>query len=78
MKVKDLIAQLQALDPELTVMVNGYEGGLKELNKVEVTEVVLDEHKYMSFYGPHERGEYVYEWGDEPKKPRVKAVILPR
>ena len=53
MKVKDMIAQLQALDPEMPVLAPGYEGGLKEVNHVRVTEVALNVNTKW-YYGPHE------------------------
>ena len=53
MKVKDLIVQLQALDPEMLVLAPGYEGGLKEVEHVRVTEVALNVNTEW-YYGPHE------------------------
>ena len=53
MIVKDLIDQLQTLDPELLVLGDGYEGGLKELKHVRVVEIALNVNSEW-YYGPHE------------------------
>ena len=42
MKVKDLIEKLQAVDPELMVVRDGYEGGVPEVGYVVVEEVALN------------------------------------
>ena len=42
MKVKDLIEKLQAIDPELMVVRDGYEGGVTEVVYVVVEEVALN------------------------------------
>lgn len=52
-KVKELIAKLQTLDPEMLVVVDGYEGGVETLNEVRVTTVALN-YNTESYYGPHE------------------------
>jgi hypothetical protein len=72
MKVKDLIAQLQALDPEMLVLGPGYEGGLKEVEHVSVTEVALNVNTEW-YYGPHEEPNSL-----EPFKgfDRAKGVLI--
>jgi hypothetical protein len=79
MLVKELFIALSKLDPEMRVMVQGYEGGLKDLTDIEVTQVTLDEWQGMTYYGPHERAEHVYDTlDDKPAKTTITAVILPR
>lgn len=72
MKVKDLIEKLQALDPELTVMLPGYEGGWDRLEGLGVSVVALNVNAAW-YYGSHER---VHRNDDYPGHDRVKAVLL--
>ena len=45
MTVKELIEQLQTLDPELHVFVSGYEGGYRYVElEDEIMEIALDVH----------------------------------
>jgi hypothetical protein len=53
MKVKDLIQELQKLDPELLVVVAGYEGGVDELKNITQYKIELDAHKDWAFFGDH-------------------------
>ena len=75
MKVKELIEKLQALDPELLVVVDGYEGGVKEAGYVELETVVLNVHKEW-YYGEHET---IVGESDEKKYkdvPRAQAAHI--
>lgn len=75
MKVKDLIRMLEDIDPELEVMLDGYEGGYKEVSYI-IAPADYALNAYMDvewWYGPHERVDYV----DNVKKHQVvKAVVL--
>lgn len=53
MKVKDLIQELQKLDPELLVVVAGYEGGVDEVKNITQYKIELDAHKDWAFFGDH-------------------------
>ena len=53
MKVKDLIQELQKLDPELLVVVAGYEGGVDEVKSLTQYKIELDAHKGWAFFGDH-------------------------
>jgi hypothetical protein len=53
MKVKELIQELQKLDPELLVVVAGYEGGVDELKNITQYKIELDAHKDWAFFGDH-------------------------
>ena len=53
MKVKDLIQELQKLDPELLVVVAGYEGGVDELKNLTQYKIELDAYKDWAFFGNH-------------------------
>ena len=72
MKVKDLIEQLSDLDPELMVVVSGYEGGVEEVGTVAVETIILNAHKEW-YYGSHEvQGSWRAE--EYPDHPRAQAV----
>jgi hypothetical protein len=53
MKVKELIQELQKLDPELLVVVAGYEGGVDEVKNLTQYKIELDAYKDWAFYGDH-------------------------
>jgi len=74
MKVKELIEALSQLDPELMVVVAGYEGGVDEIDKFEMCDIELNVNTEW-YYGKHE----VLEKGDEPQNKDstiVKGVQL--
>ena len=57
MKVKELIEQLQQLDPDLHVFTTGYEGGFEDVVQVgNVKEFALNYHTQW-YYGPHIEAE---------------------
>lgn len=75
MKVKDLILRLQACDPDLMVVVDGYEGGLTELeNLTDYIEIALDVDD-GSIFGEH---AHVRSDLDYPDHKHAFAVYLPR
>lgn len=53
MKVKELIEVLSQLDPELMVVVHGYEGGVNEVDKCELRDIELNVNTAW-YYGKHE------------------------
>lgn len=53
MKVKDLIASLQAMDPEHMVVIPGYEGGVTELIDLRTVTIALNVHTEW-YYGEHD------------------------
>jgi len=57
MTVKELIEQLQTLDPDLHVFTPGYEGGYEDVFSVNnIVEVALNYHTDW-YYGPHVEAE---------------------
>ena len=56
MTVKELIEQLQQLDPELHVFVDGYEGGYDDVAISEVKDIALDANDTTKdwWYGKHD------------------------
>jgi hypothetical protein len=76
MTVKELIEQLQTLDPDLHVFVRGYEGGYDDAGPASsIMEVALDVHKEW-YYGKHEEADTAYYVPDKSKHTIVKGVIL--
>ncbi len=74
MKVKELIETLSQLDPELMVVIRGYEGGVDEVDKYELCDVELNVNTEW-YYGKHE----TLKKGEEPKNKDstiVKGVVL--
>jgi hypothetical protein len=67
MTVKELIEQLQTLDPELRVFTRGYEGGYEDADApTTIREFKLNYHGAW-YYGPH---EVVEENGD------TKGIVI--
>ena len=76
MTVKELIEQLQQLDPELHVFVRGYEGGYDDVIGISnVTEIALNVHEEW-YYGKHEDADTAYYVPDKDKHTIVKGIIL--
>ena len=74
MTVKELIEQLQTLDPDLHVFVRGYEGGYDDVGPiVEDKEFALDFHDEW-YYGNHEVADY--SGVEEGNYTIVKGIIL--
>ena len=74
MTVKELIEQLQTLDPDLRVFVQGYEGGYDYAGPiVEGKEFALDFYKEW-YYGDHEVSDY--PGVEEGNYTIVKGIIL--
>ena len=72
MKVKELIEKLQALDPDMETMRHGYEGGVENINHVEIEPVALNVNQEW-YYGSH---EVVYKDDKHPGREIIKAVII--
>jgi len=76
MTVKELIEQLQTLDPDLHVFVSGYEGGYDDAGPVgNVVDIALNVHEEW-YYGKHEEADTAYYVPDKTKYTIVKGVIL--
>jgi hypothetical protein len=71
-KVKELIEQLQTLDPDLYVFTNGYEDGYEDVEGVDkIKDIVLD-YNTEWYCGPHAEAEEKHKG----KYTIVKGVIL--
>ncbi len=67
MTVNELIVKLQQADPQSIVLVDGYEGGYEELEKISFVSVTYNKDQKW-YYGPYDDTEY----GGKT------AVLLPR
>lgn len=72
MRVKDLIAELQQFNPDLMVVVSGYEGGVEEAQATSEYTIALNCNE-DGYYGPH---EMVVEYAQHEGKERVQAVYI--
>ncbi len=75
MTVKELIEQLQQLDPDLHVFTSGYEGGYNDVYVGEEMEIALNVHDEW-YYGKHEDASTEYHVPDKSKYKIVKGIIL--
>jgi hypothetical protein len=78
MTVKQLIEQLQQLDPDIHVMTEGYEGGYKDAHCNSIgdpREVALNVHTEW-YYGPHEQADDTYFIQDKSQYQIVKAIVI--
>jgi hypothetical protein len=86
MKVKDLVAKLSAFDPELPVVVSGYEGGHDDPQEPKLSIALTRNYeggmngKYDREYGEASLEEYrTYDWiSDEEKAAAFIAVAIER
>jgi hypothetical protein len=75
MKVIELIKSLEAFDPEMPVVLTGYEGGYSEVQGVVDQRTFVEDVNCAWYYGPHELdNEYLGE--EHAGKPRFQAVTL--
>lgn len=72
MKVKDLIAELQQFNPDLMVVVSGYEGGVEEAQATSEHTIALNCNESW-YYGPH---EMIDKYDQHEGKERVQAVYV--
>ena len=75
MTVKELIEQLQQLDPDLHVFTSGYEGGYEDVGISGIKDIALDVHEEW-YYGRHEDADSAYYVPDKSKYKIVKGIIL--
>ena len=76
MTVKELIEQLQQLDPDLHVFTAGYEGGYNDIDEdYDIVEIALNVHDEW-YYGKHEDASTEYHVPDKSKYKIVKGIIL--
>ena len=75
MKVSELIEILNGCNPDLPIVLDGYEGGLDELGEVETIQIFKDVNLDVGYYGNHEEASGASikaEWNTHT------AIYLPR
>ena len=71
MKVKELIQRLANQDPEMRVVVQGYEGGFDELDSIHLVSIAKNHHKQDKWWD----GEFIETQVDDGEE---VALMLPR
>jgi hypothetical protein len=74
MKVKELIEKLSSQDPELRVVVNGYECGFDEIDKICLIKMILNPNKGEK----HWEGEFDEVYGEGSSEEVEAALCFPR
>jgi hypothetical protein len=75
MKIKDLISELQKLDPEMQVVKSGYEGGVEFVSRLLCYEVALDVNTEW-WYGKHELVVHDIQREDYKDYTKIQAVYI--
>jgi hypothetical protein len=75
MKIKDLISELQKLDPEMQVVKSGYEGGVDFVSRLLCYEVALDVNTEW-WYGKHELVVHDIQREDYKDYEKIQAVYI--
>lgn len=84
MRVSDLIAILKTKNPDLLVMVNGYEGGVQDVEASAIVEgqAYINANEGLSYVGEHEqRIDYDYHCSEDEEeqfreKHPLKNILL--
>lgn len=71
MKVKELIKRLSTEDPEMRVVVQGYEGGYDEVDSTHLVPITKNKHKQDKWWD----GEFLEVVADDADE---VALLLPR
>ena len=71
MKVKELIQKLSEQDPEMRVIVQGYEGGYDEVDSLHLVPMIKNKHKQEKWWD----GEFLEAVVDDADE---IALLLPR
>jgi hypothetical protein len=74
MTVKELIEQLQLINPDLQVFTSGYEGGFNDVEISKPDTFCLNVNKEW-YYGPHETVAFIDE-EERPSYKIVKGIVL--
>jgi len=58
MKVKELIKELEKENPEIDIVISGYEGGYDDINSICKIKIKNNVNKGIDYLGAHERVYY--------------------
>jgi hypothetical protein len=75
MKVIDLVQRLQEFDPEMVVVLSGYEGGYNTVSGVVEPRTFVEDVNAAWYYGPHELDDEYLD-PEHGSKPRFQAVRI--
>jgi|GEM_PF-638032 len=75
MNIRELIETLSQFDPEMRVVVAGYEGGFNDITQIQPCEIRLNVHQDW-FYGSHGKADDAQIQQLLPDAPIVAAVVL--
>lgn len=75
MTVKELIETLETLDPELHILVHGYEGGFHFADPPKKEAIFCLDVNSEWYYGPHEKIDSIGEESRSNYK-QVKGIVL--
>ena len=75
MKVIDLVQRLQELDPEMVVVLSGYEGGYNTVSGVVEPRTFVEGVNCAWYYGPHELDDEYLD-PEHGSKPRFQALTI--
>jgi hypothetical protein len=76
MKVIELIQALEAFDPEMPVMLAGYEGGYSEVQGVVDQRTFVKDVNCAWYYGPHDLDNAFLDQEKHASKPRFEAITI--
>jgi hypothetical protein len=71
MKIKELISLLQRHDPEMMVVVDGYESGYDEVERVNIVNIINNPKALEKTWEGEYNEDYLNDKG-------TKALLLPR
>ena len=74
MKVKELISILSLEDPEMRIVVNGYESGFDEPNNILLVQITKNTNSVHKSW----EGEWDEVYDKENNKQTEKALLIPR
>jgi hypothetical protein len=75
MKVIDLVQRLQEFDPEMVVVLRGYEGGYNTVSDIIDPQTFVEGVNRAWYYGPHELDDQ-YLSSTHADKPRFQALTI--
>ncbi len=75
MKVIELVQRLQQFDPEMVVVLSGYEGGYNTVSGLVEPRVFVEGVNAAWYYGPHELDDKYLD-PEHVSKPTFWAVTI--
>jgi hypothetical protein len=75
MKVIELVQRLQEFDPEMVVVLSGYEGGYNTVSGVVKPQTFVEGVNTAWYYGPHELDDE-FLCSRHADKPRFQALRI--